>query len=73
MTGSYDSYEAAVRDAWQGWWVTWPLSRRVRVGDAFDTSGGTSLIGLRKNIEVWGKSWFCQPSASVTGPASRSA
>ena len=41
MTGSYDSYETAMRDAWEGWWVTWPLSRRVRVGDAFDTSGGT--------------------------------
>jgi hypothetical protein len=41
VTGSYDSYEAAMRDAWQGWWLTWPLSRRVRVGDAFDTSGGT--------------------------------
>jgi hypothetical protein len=26
---------------WQGWWINWPLSRRVRPGDAFDTSGGT--------------------------------
>jgi len=41
VTGSYESYETAMRDAWEGWWVTWPLSRSVRVGDVFDTSGGT--------------------------------
>jgi hypothetical protein len=41
VASSFDSYAAAMRDAWEGWWLTWPLSMRVQVGDVFDTSGGT--------------------------------
>lgn len=41
MVDSITSYRAAMNDAWPGWWVNWPLSRRVRVGDVFDTAGGT--------------------------------
>src|SRR5687767_6996815 len=41
VTDSYETYQTTMRDAWEGWWVTWPLSRQVRVGDALDTSGGT--------------------------------
>lgn len=40
MGGSYDSYKAAMKDPWKGWWVAWPPTQRVRLGDVFDTSGG---------------------------------
>ncbi|AEV82925.1 hypothetical protein ACWT_1906 [Actinoplanes sp. SE50] len=41
MGDSLGSYRSAMRDAWHGWWINWPLSQRVRVGDVLDTSGGT--------------------------------
>ena len=41
MGGSYDTYKAAMQDPWKGWWIAWPLTQRVRVGDVFDTAGGT--------------------------------
>lgn len=41
MGGSYDSYKAAMQDPWRGWWIAWPLSQRISVGDVFNTSGGT--------------------------------
>jgi hypothetical protein len=28
-------------DPWKRWWVTWPLTEQVKVGDVFSTSGGT--------------------------------
>jgi hypothetical protein len=37
---SYDSYRAAMRDPWHGWWIAWPPTQRVSLGDMFDTSGG---------------------------------
>jgi hypothetical protein len=27
-------------DPWKGWWLTWPLSERVKVGDVLRTAGG---------------------------------
>lgn len=36
MSGSYDSYVAAMREAWKGWWVVWPLTQHARVGDVYD-------------------------------------
>jgi hypothetical protein len=37
----YDDYKAAMRSLWKGWWIAWPPSQLVRVGDVFDISGGT--------------------------------
>lgn len=45
MGGSYDAYKAAMADPWKRWWVTWPLTARIRVGDVFSTSGGTLSTG----------------------------
>jgi hypothetical protein len=41
MVDSLGSYRSAMKDAWRGWWINWPLSQLVRVGDVLDTSGGT--------------------------------
>ncbi|WP_250036291.1 hypothetical protein [Paractinoplanes maris] len=41
MADSYTSYRTAMNDAWRGWWVNWPLSRHIRVGDVFGTSDDT--------------------------------
>jgi hypothetical protein len=41
MADSITPYRAAMKSAWPGWWVNWPLSRHVRVGDVLDTTGGT--------------------------------
>ncbi|MER6132157.1 hypothetical protein [Streptomyces sp. NPDC001815] len=36
----YDVYRKAMtEDQWRGWWVTWPLSNRVRLGDVYDRQG----------------------------------
>jgi hypothetical protein len=40
LGGSYDSYKAAMKDPWKGWWVAWPPTQRVCLGDVFDTSDG---------------------------------
>ena len=40
MGGSYDSYKAAMKDPWKGWWIAWPLSQLVCVGDVFDIRSG---------------------------------
>jgi hypothetical protein len=41
MADSITPYRTAMNRAWPGWWVNWPLSRHVRVGDVLDTTGGT--------------------------------
>ncbi|GIE85181.1 hypothetical protein SAMN06264365_102246 [Actinoplanes regularis] len=41
MGDSLGSYRSAMRDAWRGWWINWPLSQRIRVGDVLDTTGDT--------------------------------
>jgi hypothetical protein len=38
--GSYDSYKAAMEDPWKGWWVAWPPTERISLGDVFDTADG---------------------------------
>jgi hypothetical protein len=74
MTGSYESYKAAMHDAWNGWWITWPLSRRVRVGDALDTSGGTlRTAGDLASREVTFDSSTAAPPASFTYDSNGSA
>lgn len=40
MASSYESYKAAMLDPWKGWWIAWPLSQHIEVGDVLDTSGG---------------------------------
>jgi len=40
MADSYDRYKAAMLDPWKGWWIAWPLSQHIDVGDVFDMSGG---------------------------------
>lgn len=40
MGGSYNSYKAAMKDPWKGWWIAWPPTERVGLGDVFDTCGG---------------------------------
>ncbi|MHC3471423.1 hypothetical protein ACYF6T_22400 [Streptomyces sp. 7R007] len=29
----FEAYRRALHDAYRGWWVTWPLTQKVRVGD----------------------------------------
>jgi IS605 OrfB family transposase len=29
----FEAYRRALHDAYRGWWLTWPLTQRVRVGD----------------------------------------
>ncbi|MGW1963474.1 hypothetical protein ACWCPD_24850 [Streptomyces sp. NPDC001935] len=33
MKDNYTLYRDAVDDVWKGWWVAWPLSQRVALGD----------------------------------------
>ncbi|MFB7372004.1 hypothetical protein ACFC0D_19415 [Streptomyces sp. NPDC056222] len=40
MTETYDLYRDAMSDPWRGWWVTWPLSRQVRLGSVYDVQDG---------------------------------
>ncbi|MGP3999397.1 hypothetical protein [Streptomyces sp. 8N706] len=40
MKDSYETYRDAVRDVWKGWWLAWPLSRRVELGDVFASVDG---------------------------------
>lgn len=40
MKDSYESYRDAVNDVWRGWWITWPLSERVTLGDVFHNADG---------------------------------
>ncbi|MFF7309172.1 hypothetical protein [Streptomyces sp. NPDC008137] len=41
MKDSYQLYRRAVDDVWKGWWVAWPLSRRVEVGDVLENADGS--------------------------------
>ncbi|MDT0479743.1 hypothetical protein [Streptomyces doebereineriae] len=37
---AYEVYRKAMtKDHWKGWWVNWPLSQLVRVGDVYDRQG----------------------------------
>ncbi|MET9735105.1 hypothetical protein ABZZ79_32030 [Streptomyces sp. NPDC006458] len=36
MDGYQVYRDAMTKDQWQGWWVTWPLSTRVRLGHVYD-------------------------------------
>lgn len=40
MGDSYDNYKAAMQDPWPGWWIAWPPTQRISLGDVFDRSGG---------------------------------
>ncbi|MGD6747744.1 hypothetical protein ACOKM3_38580 [Streptomyces sp. BH106] len=31
--GSYEAYRKALNDVYRGWWLTWPLTERVKVGE----------------------------------------
>ncbi|MYU21817.1 hypothetical protein [Streptomyces sp. SID8352] len=33
MSDEYGVYRDAIRGTWQDWWVAWPLSRRIALGD----------------------------------------
>jgi len=39
MADAYLTYKKAMLDVWQGWWITWPLSMRVGLGNVYDTTG----------------------------------
>ncbi|MET9407409.1 hypothetical protein ABZX90_16845 [Streptomyces sp. NPDC002935] len=40
MKESYELYRDAVDDVWKGWWVAWPLSQRVALGDVLENADG---------------------------------
>ncbi|MFD9461586.1 hypothetical protein [Streptomyces sp. NPDC060027] len=40
MKDFYELYRHAVDDVWKGWWVSWPLSRRVALGDVLENADG---------------------------------
>ncbi|QKZ17631.1 hypothetical protein [Streptomyces chartreusis] len=40
MKDAYELYRRAVDDVWKGWWVCWPLSRRVEVGQVLENVDG---------------------------------
>ncbi|GGV60638.1 hypothetical protein [Streptomyces massasporeus] len=40
MKDSYELYRHAVDDVWKGWWVCWPLSGRVEVGQVLENVDG---------------------------------
>lgn len=63
MGGSYDSYKAAMKDPWKGWWVAWPPIQRVRLGDVFDTSGGT--LRTAGDLAAHGIGFDAVPGASA--------
>ncbi|MEU1626693.1 hypothetical protein ABZ746_15470 [Streptomyces sp. NPDC020096] len=41
MAQVYEAYRDAVRDVWGGWWLAWPLSQRVAVGDVLRSLDGS--------------------------------
>ncbi|MCF3134916.1 hypothetical protein [Streptomyces olivochromogenes] len=40
MKDSYQLYRHAVDDVWKKWWVSWPLSRRVELGQVLENADG---------------------------------
>ncbi|MFE1292459.1 hypothetical protein [Streptomyces sp. NPDC058751] len=40
MKDTYELYRHAVDDVWKGWWVSWPLSQRVALGDVLHDADG---------------------------------
>ncbi|MZF83883.1 hypothetical protein [Streptomyces sp. SID5643] len=40
MKDSYRLYRRAVDDVWKGWWVSWPLSARVELGQVLENADG---------------------------------
>ncbi|MGA5454427.1 hypothetical protein ACPCVO_48470 [Streptomyces umbrinus] len=41
MKDSYALYRGAVDDVWKGWWVSWPLSGRIEVGQVLQNVDGS--------------------------------
>src|SRR5262245_20462050 len=39
MPSSYALYKEAMEKEWPKWWITWPLSKTIRIGDVLDTTG----------------------------------
>jgi hypothetical protein len=40
MKDLYATYRDAVNDVWRGWWIAWPLSKRVALGDVLHKANG---------------------------------
>jgi hypothetical protein len=36
----YEQYRAAMEGPWPGWWIAWPPTQRMSLGDVFERSGG---------------------------------
>ncbi|MFI9325083.1 hypothetical protein ACIGXI_35630 [Kitasatospora aureofaciens] len=45
MEGYDIYYKAMTGDQWKGWWVTWPPSYRVRLGDVLDRKDAIRSAG----------------------------
>ncbi|NGN65803.1 hypothetical protein G5C51_18120 [Streptomyces sp. A7024] len=50
--GAYTAYRGALRDVFAGWWVAWPLSQTVRVGEVRRLHGGGSVTA--GELGKWG-------------------
>lgn len=33
-----------MQDPWRGWWIAWPPTQRISLGDVFDRSDGTQRL-----------------------------
>jgi hypothetical protein len=38
VTSSHTVYRDVMQSEWPGWWITWPLSKSIHLGDVFDTA-----------------------------------